>query len=55
MPSEIISTLVILLLIGLALFFSLRKLWRDKKNGKTCCGGGCDGCCGCGKKSGKGD
>ncbi len=44
---QILSTVLICLLIAAALFFSVRKLWRDKKNGKTCCGGGCDCCCEC--------
>lgn len=50
---EILSTLLIVLLIGCALFFSIRKLWKDKKNGKTCCGGGCAGCCRCSEKKEK--
>ncbi len=45
---EIISTVVICAVLACAVFFSVRKLWRDKKNGRTCCGGGCDCCCGCG-------
>ncbi len=43
---EIIVTAFICLLIGGAVFFSLRKLWRDRKNGKSCCGS-CEGCPGC--------
>lgn len=52
---EIISTVVICAVIAYAVFFSVRKLWRDKKAGKTCCGGSCNCCCGCekGKKSKK--
>ncbi len=46
MPA-ILSTIVICLLLAAALFFSIRKLWRDKKAGKTCCGGGCSACSGC--------
>lgn len=49
--TEIISTVVIAALILLAVWFSVRKLWRDKKSGKTCCGGGCNGCYGCEKKA----
>lgn len=44
---EILSTVLLCALIALALFLSIRKLWKDKKSGKTCCGGGCSGCCGC--------
>lgn len=47
---EILSTAVICLLLLAALFFSVRKLWRDKKSGKTCCGG-CSACAEC--KAGK--
>lgn len=52
---EILSTLLILALIACALFFSIRKLWRDKKSGKSCCGGyqGCSGCSRCSEKSAK--
>lgn len=50
---EIISTVVICLLLAAAVFFSVRKLWRDKKNGKTCCGGSCNCCGGCGGKQEK--
>lgn len=49
--SEIISTVVIVGLIAVAFGLAVRKLIKDKKNGKTCCGGGCDGCCGCEKKA----
>lgn len=47
---EIISTAVIIALILGAVVLSVRKLWKDKKNGKTCCGG-CSSCCGCEKKA----
>lgn len=47
---EILSTAVICAVIAAAVFFSARKLWRDKKSGKTCCGGSCGCCQGCGKK-----
>ncbi len=43
MPA-ILSTIVICLLLAAGLFFSIRKLWRDKKAGKTCCGGNCSVC-----------
>lgn len=44
---EILSTVLLCALIACALFFSIRKLWKDKKSGKTCCGCGCDHCCRC--------
>jgi len=50
---EILSTVLLCALIVCALFLSIRKLWKDKKSGKTCCGGGCSGCCGCDQKKGK--
>lgn len=50
---EILSTLLILALIACALFFSIRKLWRDKRSGKSCCGGSCSGCSRCSEKSTK--
>lgn len=50
---EILSTLLILALIACALFFSIRKLWRDKRSGKSCCGGSCSGCSHCSEKSAK--
>ncbi len=53
MPA-ILSTLVICLLLAAALFFSIRKLWRDKKSGKSCCGGSCSCCSGCGSERKKG-
>lgn len=37
---DIMSTVLILTLVALAVFFAARKLWKDKKAGKTCCGGG---------------
>ncbi len=46
----VISTIAVCLLLAAALFFAARKLWRDKKNGRTCCSGSCPGCCGCKKK-----
>ena len=42
------------LLLAAGVFLAGRKLWRDKKNGRTCCGGsGCTCCSGC-KKEKKG-
>lgn len=49
----ILTTAVICGLIALWVSLSLRKLWKDKKSGKTCCGGGCSHCAGCGKGKGK--
>lgn len=46
---QMVSTVLICLLMTAAVFFAGRKLWRDKKQGKTCCGG-CDGCHGCEKE-----
>ena len=41
---NIIAGLVVLLIV----FFAARKIYVDKKNGKTCasCGNGCGGSCG---------
>lgn len=50
----LISTVVIIALTAGAIVLAIHKLWKDKKNGKTCCGGGCNGCCGCGDKKKKG-
>ncbi len=44
---QFVSTGLICLLMAAAVFFAGRRLWRDKKQGKTCCGGSCDGCRGC--------
>lgn len=44
---QVLSTVIICLILAAALFFSVRKLWKDKKNGRSCCGGGCSGCSGC--------
>jgi len=45
------STIIIGALVGAALFFAGRKLWKDKKAGKSSCGGNCAncGCCNKGK------
>lgn len=51
MPGTL-STILVCLLICFVLFLSLRKLWKDKKQGKTCCGG-CDHCAACGKRKEK--
>ena len=44
----IISTIIVGALIALVVFLSVRKLWKDKKSGKSCCGGNCSCCAGCG-------
>lgn len=42
-PADIILIIVIVIAAGLA----LRKVIRDKKHGRRCCGGDC---CNCGKQ-----
>ena len=47
----IIATAVLVALLAAGVFFAARKLYRDKKAGRTCCGGSdCSCCSGCGKK-----
>lgn len=50
-----LSTVLVGAVIVFVVFLAVRKLWKDKKNGKTCCGGCssncCSGCCGCDKKT----
>lgn len=41
---EIVFTALICGIIALWVSLSLRKLWKDKKSGKTCCGGDCCNC-----------
>ena len=43
----LISTLSVALIIGVVLFLAGRKLWKDRKSGKSTCGGNCAscGCC----------
>ncbi len=41
--STIIITLVLIVIVGLI----LRSMVRDKKNGKSSCGGNCGSCGGC--------
>lgn len=41
---KIVFTALICGIIALWVSLSLRKLWKDKKSGKTCCGGSCAGC-----------
>lgn len=38
------GTFFVLAAIGLMIAFIIRKMIRDKKNGKTCCGGDCKKC-----------
>ena len=48
---EIIGTAIVVLLLAAGVFLAGRKLWRDKKNGRTCCGGsGCTCCSNCKKE-----
>ena len=42
---EIIGTAIVVLLLAAGVFLAGRKLWRDKKNGRTCCGGSGCTCC----------
>lgn len=51
-----LSTVLVGAVIVFVVFLAVRKLWKDKKNGKTCCGGSCSsnccsGCCSCDKKT----
>ena len=39
--------ILILLVIGAAVVFSLRSRRRAEKNGTGCCSGGCGGCAAC--------
>ena len=41
--STIVITLVQIVIVGLI----IRSMVRDKKNGKSSCGGNCGGCSGC--------
>ncbi|MGN0640139.1 MAG: FeoB-associated Cys-rich membrane protein [Oscillospiraceae bacterium] len=50
------STVIIGSIVGAALFFTGRKIWKDKRAGKSLCGGkcsGCPNCCGCHKNNAK--
>ena len=46
--SDIMGTFIVLLILIAIVFLAIRKIYKDKKSGKTCasCSGGCD--CGCG-------
>ncbi|MGN1338823.1 MAG: FeoB-associated Cys-rich membrane protein [Oscillospiraceae bacterium] len=50
------STVIISLVVALLLFLAGRKLWKDKRAGKSLCGGkcsGCPNCCACHKEHSK--
>ena len=47
-----IADLIILAVIALALFFIVRGVIRDRKAGKSSCGGSCAGCGACAGCSG---
>ncbi len=40
----IISTVVVALAVAVILFFIIRKMIKNKKEGKSSCGCGCEGC-----------
>ena len=40
-------TVIIAVIIAVVLFLAGRKLWKDRKSGKSLCGGKCAGCAGC--------
>ena len=42
-----IGTLVVLIIIACAAFLAVRTLLRDKKSGRSACGGDCSKCSGC--------
>ena len=49
-------TVVIAVILAVVLFLAGRKLWKDKKAGKSLCGGKCAGCpnyCACHKVESK--
>lgn len=41
------STVIIASIVALLLFFAGRGLYKNKKAGKSSCGGNCAGCSGC--------
>ena len=46
------ATVIIGIIVGAILFFTARKMYKDKKKGKSLCGGKCSccpNCCACGK------
>ena len=44
--------IVIIAIIVLVCFFAIRGMIRDRKAGKSSCGGNCSGCSGCGGSCG---
>ena len=40
-------TVIVALIIAFVLFLAGRKLWKDRKAGKSLCGGKCAGCANC--------
>lgn len=38
------ATLIVGLIVAAAIFLAARQLYRDKKSGKSSCGGNCAGC-----------
>ena len=45
--------IILVAAIVLACFFVIRGMLRDKKAGKSACGGSCAGCAGCGARTGE--
>ena len=45
--------IVLIAVIALVCFFVIRGMVRDKRAGKSACGGSCAGCAGCGVKTGE--
>jgi hypothetical protein len=44
-----LATIIAVAIIVGCLTLAIRKIIRDKKSGKTCCGGSCGGCSAAGK------
>jgi hypothetical protein len=44
--ADMIANVVILGIIAILVFFSVRKIYTDRKNGVHSCSGGCAGCSG---------
>lgn len=38
------ATLIVGLIVAAAIFLAARQIYRDKKSGKSSCGGSCAGC-----------
>lgn len=41
------GTIIVVLILAAVVTLVIRVLVRDKKNGRSCCGGSCEGCGGC--------